>query len=97
MKRARPPQNACDVPGCLNKRRRFNRLCLRCETRLPAEIRVGIAEAHHQRRWNDHRLLGLRAAAFLNFTFAERLRCPGVSPQRAYEMQARLLGERTDA
>lgn len=57
----------CDVPGCSRLRRRRQRLCQRCQARLPGEIRVGIVEAHHQRRVSDWIALRQRAAAFFNF------------------------------
>jgi len=106
MKRAARPRLVCDVPGCGNGRRPGYRLCDRCTARLPEEISVGIVAAHDERRWLDHAALKRRAARFLNLdttdcpsTLAQPVRrhSPTVSPQRAYELQARMLGERTDA
>lgn len=85
----------CDVPGCGAVRRRRHRLCDRCFAKLPGEIRVAISEGHHQRRWPAWRDACRRAADFLNLSRAAPAR-PATSPQRAYELQARLLGERTD-
>lgn len=100
MRRARPLR-VCDVPGCGQIRPTNHRLCRRCFARLPAERRVGINEAHHQRRWSDHKAMKLRAQAFLNLPAGlapiTAARTPTVSPQRAYELQARMLGERNDA
>lgn len=92
-------QHICDVPGCGQTRLRKQRICDRCFRRLPGEIRLGIKEAHHQRRWADHTALKRRAAAFLNLPGSRPTTpaTPTVSPQRAYELQARMLGERTDA
>lgn len=85
----------CDVPGCDHTRRRSQRLCGRCFGRLPGEIRVAINEAHHQRRWPDWRAACRRAGELLNLRPAAPAR-PTTTPQRAYELQARMLGERTD-
>jgi hypothetical protein len=91
-------KHICDVPGCGRARQRRHRLCPRCFGRLPGEIRVGIAEAHHQRRFTDWSALKKRAAAFLNLDCAAPAGAVAtVSPERAYELQARLLGERPDA
>lgn len=88
----------CDVPGCDCSRRRNQRLCGRCYGRLTGELRVAISEAHYQRRWPDWREACRRAAKFLNLNRAALARpTPAVSPQRAYELQARMLGERNDA
>jgi hypothetical protein len=100
------PRLVCDVPGCGHARRPGDRLCLRCVTRLPEEISVGIVAAHDERRWLDHAALKRRAARFLNLdttdcpsslALPERRPLPTVSAQRAYENHARLLGERPDA
>nr|WP_315381337.1 hypothetical protein [uncultured Sphingomonas sp.] len=101
MKRRRPSPTAqlCDVIGCGRERVRFSRLCERCRQRLPAEIRIAITEAHHQRRWGDHSTARREAGAFLNLPVpskAPAATTPSVSPQRAYELQARMLGERGD-
>lgn len=85
----------CDVPGCDHSRRRNQRLCGRCYGRLTGELRVAISEAHYQRRWPDWREACRRAAKFLNLDRAAPAR-PTTSPQRAYELQARMLGERSE-
>ncbi|WP_337846888.1 hypothetical protein [Sphingomonas sp.] len=88
----------CDVPGCDHTRRRNQRLCGRCYGRLSGELRVAITEAHRQRRWPDWRDACRRAGELLNLGRAPRPpRNPSTTPQRAYELQARLLGERIDA
>ncbi len=86
----------CDVPGCDHTRRRNQRLCGRCYGRLTGELRVAISEAHHQRRWPDWREARRRAATFLNLDRAAPAR-PTTSPHVAYELQACMLGERSDA
>lgn len=87
----------CDVPSCNYPRRRNQRLCGRCYSRLTGELRVAITEAHRQRRWPDWRDACRRAGELLNLGRAAPARpIPAVSPQRAYELQARMLGERTD-
>ena len=92
--------SVCDVPGCGADRLRRHRLCSRCFAKLPGEIRVGLKEAHYQRRWSDWRALKKRAATFFNLDRSEAL-CPthrpAITTQRAYELTARMLGERIDA
>jgi len=88
--------SVCDIPGCGHTRRRTQRLCGRCFGRLPGAIRVAIKEAHHQRRWPDWRAACRRAGELLNLPAAPAA-APSTSPPRAYELHARLLGERTDA
>ncbi len=100
MKRRAQKAPVCHVTGCSNPRRRLGLLCMRCTARLPAETRLAIGEAHHQRRWHDHAAACRQAGAFLNLPVpakASASTTPTVSPQRAYELQARMLGERTDA
>ena len=98
MTRRTPP--SCDVPGCDAPRARTHRLCRSCWGRLPGEIRVGINEAHHQRRIADWRRLRDRAAAFLNLpahtagATIDRYVRERVTPERAFVLQAQLLGER---
>lgn len=86
-------RHICDVPGCGAARRRLHRLCERCFRRLPGELRVAINEAHRERRWPDWRDSCRRAADFLNLGRATPAP-PSLSPERAYELQARMLGER---
>lgn len=85
----------CDVPGCAHTRRRNQRLCGRCYGRLSGELRVAIAEAHRQRRWPDWRDACRRAGELLNLGRTARL-TTSTTPQRAYELHARLLGERIE-
>ncbi|WP_066725265.1 hypothetical protein [Sphingomonas pituitosa] len=99
MKRRRPQPQLCDVIGCGRSRVPLRRVCDRCRERLPAEIRIAIEEAHHQRRWCDHLTARRQAGAFLNLpvpTKAPATITPSISPQRAYELQARMLGERSE-
>lgn len=91
----------CDVPGCGRTRKRWQRLCDRCFAKLPGEIRTGIKEAKHERRNKDWQALRRRAAAFLNLdrnpaqdAIDQRLR--RIPPDQAFDLQARMLGERTD-
>ncbi len=88
----------CDVPRCGNSRPRKHRLCDSCNSRLPGELRVGIPEAHHQRRFSDWTEMRHRAAEQLGLARIDRTTAnpPRITPQRAYEMQARMLGERID-
>lgn len=92
--------SVCDVPGCGADRLRRHRLCSRCFAKLPGEIRVGLKEAHYQRRWSDWRALKMRAATFFNLDRPEAphaAHTPSIYRQRAYELTARMLGERIDA
>ena len=84
----------CDVPGCGRSRKRWQRLCERCFATLPGDIRTGIASAWRARRKADWRAERRRAAAHLADVLAAPRRRPVVSPQRAYELHQRLLGER---
>ncbi|WP_010545643.1 hypothetical protein [Sphingomonas elodea] len=100
MRRRAQQAPLCHVTGCSNPRLRLGVLCTRCAARLPAEIRLAIGEAHHQRRWHDHAAACRQAGTFLNLPapkVAPAPTNPSVSPQRAYELQARMLGERNDA
>lgn len=89
----------CDVAGCGTPRLRGHRLCTGCYARLPGDIRVGISEAHHQRRTSDWNKLRRDAAAFLGINPLARAiaaQANRITPQRAFELQARLLGESVD-
>ncbi|SFG09093.1 hypothetical protein SAMN05518801_10772 [Novosphingobium sp. CF614] len=55
----------CDVPGCTRTRRRWQRLCDRCWSALPGDIRTGIKEAHQSGRKAQWRQERNRAAEFL--------------------------------
>lgn len=85
----------CDVPGCGRSRKRWQRLCERCFAALPGDIRTGIAAAFRAGRKADWRSERRRAGAHLAdmLTAPPRRRAP-VTPERAYELQQRLLGER---
>lgn len=96
-----PVARICDLSafGCGNATRGRARLCTDCFVKLPGFIRLGISEAHHQRRWNDWHELKVEAAAFLNLTPATRSTAPvapSITPQQAFVMTARILGERED-
>jgi hypothetical protein len=89
----------CDVTGCGAPRPRGHRICASCFARLPGNIRVGIIEAYHQRRTKDWQQLRRQAAEFLGIKPLARViaaEANRISPQRAFELQARLLGERVD-
>ncbi|CAN5865857.1 hypothetical protein BH11PSE6_BH11PSE6_12240 [soil metagenome] len=91
-------RHICDVPNCGATRLRWQRLCSSCFSRLPGEIRVGIAEAHHQKRNTDWRRLRKRAAEFLNLSAVGAGLPAPIRPRiplaRVIELQRRLLGER---
>lgn len=88
----------CDVPGCTHLRKRWQRLCEACFAALPGDIRTGILEAHQQGRKADWRRERRRAAAHLaaapiSAGISSR-RAHRIAPERAFELNQRLLGER---
>jgi hypothetical protein len=90
-------QHVCDVPGCGRTRQRWQRICDHCYPALPRDVRNSLIRAHAERRTADWRAWKRKAGE----VFAARRRDrPGqptnISPQSAFEMQARMLGERTD-
>lgn len=94
-----PAARLCDLSsfGCGNAPRGRARLCTDCFVKLPDFIRLGISEAHYERRWSDWHELKVEAAAFLNLKPAPRVTAhvaSPVTPQRAFELTARILGER---
>jgi hypothetical protein len=90
----------CDIRGCGNETRGRARLCTSCFVKLPDDLRLAISEAHYQRRWNDWDQLTREAGEFLNIRPAQRRPAPPamptVTPQRAFELSARITGERID-
>jgi hypothetical protein len=90
----------CDVPGCGAHRRPGQRLCADCDRRLPGEIRVGLTEAHHQRRTADWRTLRRQAADFLSLTPRDpvpatpRDRRTLIRPRRAFALHPDTGGAR---
>jgi len=84
----------CDVPGCGRSRKRWQRLCERCFAALPGDIRTGIAASWRAGRKADWRAERRRAGHHLADVLAAPARRPSISPERAYELQQRLLGER---
>jgi hypothetical protein len=96
-----PAARLCDLSsfGCGNATRGCARLCTDCFVKLPGFIRLGISEAHYERRWNDWHELKVEAAAFLNLKAAPSATAPAapsITPQQAFAMTARILGERED-
>lgn len=81
----------CDVPGCTRLRKRWQRLCEKCFAALPGDIRTGIIGAHQAGRKADWRRERRRAAEHIANTAAAR---PPITPERAFELNERLLGER---
>jgi hypothetical protein len=84
----------CDVPGCTRLRKRWQRLCEACFAALPGDIRTGIIGAHQAGRKSDWRRERRRAAEHIASNFPPPARRPAVTPQRAFELNQRLLGER---
>lgn len=102
--RPAPGAHLCDVPGCGLPRVRFRRLCRRCEARLPPYLSLAITTAHDDRRWPDHAEAKRQAAAFLNLPEVaapaaptRRAQAAAITPQRAYAIHARMLGEGDEA
>lgn len=88
----------CDVPGCGNHRRRWQRLCENCWRALPGDIRTGILDAHNQHRRADHRRECRRAADHLAaLKTHEPASLPprsSLSAEQAFTLIQRQLGER---
>lgn len=96
-----PSPRICDLGafGCGNATRGRARLCTDCFAKLPPVTRLAISEAHYERRWNDWHELKVEAAAFLNLKPAPRATAPvapSITPQQAFDLTARILGERED-
>lgn len=92
-------RNRCDVPHCTNARKAAHRLCSRCFDRLPPAIRLGLTAAKRERRESDWRALCREAGNFLRLpepgaVEVDVRRIGGVSGEQAYQMTARILGER---
>ncbi|WP_156370009.1 hypothetical protein [Novosphingobium sp. Leaf2] len=85
-----PKAHLCDVPGCNTTRKRWQRLCEKHFAALPGDIRTGIIGAHAAGRKADHRRECRRAAAHLSAAAGQAT----VTPERAFELSQRLLGER---
>lgn len=88
-------QHICDVPGCTHTRQRWQRICITCYPALPREIRNNLIRAHAERRMADWRAWKRKAGEV--FAARRRDRPTSISPQSAFAMQARMLGERTDS
>lgn len=93
-------RHVCDVPGCGRDRARWQRICERCFGALPGDIRSGLIAAHQANRRADWRRQCKRAGEYMNFdAHGQAHPAPAhpyrnaVSPERAAELQRRLLGE----
>ena len=99
MTAARTPR-LCDIRGCGNETRGRARLCTDCFVKLPPFLRLAISEAHHERRWNDWDALTREAGELLKIRPTPRRLAPPavptITPQRAFELAARITGERID-
>ena len=89
----------CDIPGCGRQRLRYQRLCPHCFGKLPSNMRLGLIAAWNENRLPDWRRLKREAGKFIEgLQHADQRRRSGksqyVSAQRAFAMQARMLGER---
>lgn len=87
------------MPNCTNSRARWQRLCKRCFARLPDRIKVPLAAAKRERRETDWRKLRRETGDFMalpdpNLILITAAAIERVTPQRAYQMQQQLLGER---
>ena len=93
---ARAVRHRCDVPGCTRGRARWMRLCSICFDALPGDIRSGIIDAKRRGASAEWRQQCRRAAEHLKEGIRPIAAHATVSPERAAELQARLLGERID-
>lgn len=84
-------RHLCDVPGCGHTRARWQRLCQRCFTALPGDIRTGIIQAHKEGRKPDWRRWKRKAGDLLA---GRTPALPAIDPATVYERTARMLGER---
>lgn len=89
-------KHICDVPGCTHTRQRWQRICDTCYPALPRDIRNNLIRAHVERRMADWRAWKRKAGEV--FAARRDAQTPSTrwNPQAAFEMQARMLGERTD-
>lgn len=93
-------RHICDVPGCGQPRRRWQRICERCFASLPGDIRTGLIDAFRTNRKPDWRQLKKRAGAYMNFDATgqanpapARRHHRSTSPQEAYARTSQMLGE----
>lgn len=89
-------QHICDVPGCSHTRQRWQRLCLVCYGELPREVRNNLIRAHAERRMADWRSWKRKAGEIIAARRGARAPSTRWTPQSAFDLQARMLGERTD-
>ena len=90
-------KHICDVPGCTHTRQRWQRICDSCYPALSREIRNNLIRAHAEHRMADWRAWKRKAGeAFAARRASQPTTTPWIDPQSAFEMQARMLGERTD-
>lgn len=89
-------QHICDVPGCNHTRQRWQRICDICYPQLPSAIRNNLIRAHAERRMADWRSWKRKAGEIIAARRAARAPSTRWTPQSAFDLQARMLGERTD-
>ncbi|ESZ86349.1 MAG: hypothetical protein Q27BB25_14795 [Blastomonas sp. CACIA14H2] len=89
-------QHICDVPGCTHTRQRWQRLCLVCYGELPREVRNNLIRAHAEKRMADWRSWKRKAGEIIAARRAARAPSTRWTPQNAFDLHARMLGERTD-
>lgn len=89
-------QHICDVPGCAHTRQRWQRICLVCYGELPREVRNNLIRAHAEKRMADWRNWKRKAGEIIAARRAARAPSTRWNPQSAFDLQARMLGERTD-
>lgn len=97
MKRRPRPKHICGAPGCTVEIRRGMLMCRDHWYQVPRPLRLAITSAWKERRIHDWSANCLEARRLLAAGAARPEPTPTTSPQRAYELQARMLGERTDA
>ncbi|HEY0624645.1 hypothetical protein [Sphingomonas sp.] len=90
--RRNPGISMCDAPNCRERIPRGKLMCRAHWFRLPAPLRRAISDAWKEGRIRDWSANCLEARSFI--AGVRREPQPETSPERAYELQARMLGER---
>ncbi len=89
-------KHICDVPGCCNTRQRWQRICEICYGKLPREVRNNLIRAYAEKRMADWRSWKRKAGEIIAARRAAPTPSTRWTPQRAFDLQARMLGERKD-
>ncbi len=96
MKSRTRPTTVCHAPGCAEEISRGKLMCRPHWFALPGPLRQAISSAWKERRladWSANCLEARRVLATAPVAAATRTT---VTPERAFEMNARITGERID-